>query len=48
MSRVEKLKSFLRDIKCSEVRTETVKSFSIEEFEEEQRKMRNRKNGKSK
>ncbi len=45
--RIEKLRSFLHDIKCSEKRTETIKSFSIKEFEEEQRKIRNRKIGKS-
>lgn len=47
-SRKDKLESFLKDIKSFGTKSISIKSFSIEEFEQGQKKIRNRNEGKNK
>ena len=46
--RLKKLNSFLKEIKNVDINSKTIKSFRIEDFEEDQKKIRNRKNDKNK
>lgn len=41
--RIEKLNSFLEEIKDFDLNGKTIKSFTIEKFEEEQRNIKNKK-----
>ena len=45
--RLKKMNSFLKEIKNDDINSKTIKSFRIEDFEEDQKKIRNRKIGKS-